>query len=64
MILVGETATARFAWDTGGKLGAHDIWVNVDHRAKDEDLYTDNWTHRTINLAPHRQYLPLAFKDS
>ena len=64
MILAGETATARFAWDTGGKLGAHDIWIGVDHRAKDEDLYTDNWTHRTINLAPHRQYLPLAFKDS
>ena len=64
MILAGETATGRFAWDTGGKLGARDVWVNVDHRAIDEDLYTDNWAHRTINLAPHRQYLPLAFKDS
>ena len=63
LILAGETATAQFAWDSSGEMGAHDFWINVEHRDRDEDLYTDNWAHQTIYLVPHRQYLPLAFED-
>lgn len=64
MILAGETATARVAWDTAGEQGTHDIWVNVEHRAWEEDLYDDNWAHRAIELAPFRQYLPLVSRQS
>ena len=64
MLLAGESATAQIAWDTAGKLGAHDIWVGVEHRAGEEDLHDDNWAYRTLSLVPIRQYLPLLSRES
>jgi hypothetical protein len=62
MILAGESATAHIAWDTAGEFGDRDIWVGVDHRAIDEDLYSDNWARTAIHLEPYRRYLPFIFK--
>ncbi|MFQ5343180.1 MAG: CARDB domain-containing protein, partial [Anaerolineae bacterium] len=63
MIPAGETATASITWDTAGKYGAHDIWVHIDHHAGEEDISTDNWAYKTLDLPPFRLYLPLLRKS-
>jgi hypothetical protein len=64
MIPAGETATASVIWDTTGKYGAHDIWVGIDYTVGEEDISTDNWAYKTINLPPFRLYLPVLLKGS
>ncbi|MFQ5745284.1 MAG: CARDB domain-containing protein, partial [Acidobacteriota bacterium] len=63
MIPAGETATASITWDTAGKYGSHDIWVGIDYDAGEEDISTDNWAYKTLDLPPFRLYLPLLRKS-
>ena len=63
LIAAGATATVDIPWITADVWGQHDIWVVIGHQVDEEDISTDNRTHKTIDLPYYHLYLPLGLKS-
>jgi hypothetical protein len=55
MILVGQSSTASFGWDTSGLRGRRDIWIVIQQHP-DKKTALDNQTYRALDLEPNQLY--------